>query len=288
MSFGAMIRFIIVAGWATFFIFHIVKHAAPGLGLTERNAFATALAANLGRTYVYKLQRTVATKPQRIGECTMSFQRSENGFELETIVHLDDLALLAPGINLIPSLSDKSSRQMHVSMTELLDTKRRLVGLKGSGNILGLEATGEGIVTEIGLTGTYTVDDGTPTAFTRPDIKSDVSNGNDFAVTLPPGLVPGDRFTSRMVSPDFTSLKLNAVTAIYSVEPHESVTTVAGQLSLLRVLMQVDNRTVATLWCDNNGTVYRSRQQDGMELALITIREIGGRVLWPRSISFAP
>jgi hypothetical protein len=288
MNVGAMIRFIIVAGWASFFIFHIVKHAAPGLGLTERNAFATALAANLGRSYVYNLQRTSTAKLQRIGECTMSFQRNENGFELETIIHLEDVALLAPGISLIPSLSEKSSRQMHVSMTELLDTKHRLVGLKGSGNILGLEATGEGIVTEAGFTGTYSLNDGAPTAFSRPDIKSDVSNGNDFAVTLPPGLVPGDRFTSRMVSPDFTSLQLNAVTAIYTVEPHESITTVAGHLSLLRVTMQVDNRTVATLWCDHNGTVFRSRQQDGMELALTTIREIGGKILWPRAFSFAP
>jgi hypothetical protein len=287
MSFGAVIRIMIVVGWATLFIGHIVKHAAPGLGLTERNAFATALATNLGRTYVYTVQRQTTAKPQRIGECSRSFQRNENGFELETILHLDDLGMLAPPgiIALFPSLSDKSSRQLHVRMTEYLNAERQLIRLEGSGKLFGLEAQGEGDVTAAGLTGSYRIDGGTPTPFSRSEITSTVSNGNDFAVTLPPGLIPGDRFTSRMVSPDISKFTLSAATAVYTVEPKEVITTTTGKSSLLRVSMQVENRPVATLWCDDSGTVYRSHQQDGMELMLTSIRENGGGIIWPPAVA---
>ena len=282
MSFGAVIRLIIVVGWATFFIAHVIKHAAPGLGLTERNAFATALATNLGRTYVYTVQRQGNAEPQRMGECSLSFQRNENGFELESILHLDDLGMLAPGIiALFPSLSDKSSRQLHVRMTEYLNAELQLIRLEGSGKLFGLEAQGEGDVTAAGLTGSYRIDGGTPTPFSRPEITSTVSNGNDFAVTLPPGLIPGDRFTSRMVSPNISTFTLSAATAVYTVEPKEVITTATGKSSLLRVSMQVENRSVATLWCDDSGTVYRSHQQDGMELLLTSIRENGGGIIWP-------
>jgi hypothetical protein len=288
MSIGALIRVVIVVAWASFFIVHIIKHAAPGLGLTERNAFSTALAKNLGRSYVYDLQRHTSAKQIRIGECILSFQRNENGFEIETILHVDDLALIAPSLAFFPSMNEKKSRQMRVTMTEYLDAKRRLIAVKGSGNVLGLEASGEGTVTEEGLSGTFSMDNGTPTAFKRPEIKSDVSNGNDLVVTLPPGLSPGEKFTARMISPDISSFSLNAVTAIYSVEQSETVTTAAGDLNLLRVVMQVNNRTVSTLWCDKDGVVYRSRQQDGMELSLSSIREIGGNILWPITKPSAP
>ncbi len=288
MRFGTLLRFLFVAGWAVFLSIHITHHAAPGLGLTERNAFSTALAKNLGRTYVYHLQRSSTNAPQKIGECTTSYLRTENGFELETTLHVDDLGVLAPSLNLLPALRNASSRQMHLRLTEVLSNERFLIGLRGSGNLLGLEAEGDGLVNDTGLHGTYILEDGAPTPFHVPTITSAAANGNDFAVTLPPGLQIGDRFTSQLLSPDITALKLKTITAIYTVLPKETLTTVAGQLSVFRVQMEVDNRKVATLWCDDQGTVFLSRQKDGMELSLATIREIGGNILWPPALVTKP
>jgi hypothetical protein len=185
-------------------------------------------------------------------------------------------------------LKDASSRQMYVRFTEVLDNNRRLASLRGSGNMLGLDAEGEGSVSESGLTGVYTLGEGTPTPFSLAHITPEIANGNDLAATLPPGLQPGDRFTSRLISPDISTFSLNSVTAVYSVQPREELMTAGGALLVLRVQMQVDNRDVATLWCDDKGTVFRSRQQDGMELVLTTIREIGGAILWPPIVVTQP
>ena len=77
-------------------------------------------------------------------------------------------------------------------------------------------------------------------------------------------------------------MRLTATTAVFTALEHESLSTIAGPRALLKVEMQVDARVVSHLWCDAAGTVYRSRQLDGgMELRLMQIREVGGKILWP-------
>lgn len=279
MGLGTVIRLAVVVGWLALFVPHIVRHAAPGLGLSARDNAGGVLAANLGKEYLYDLIRSSGG---RVGNCRLSFRQLEQGYELETEVRLDDLGKIAPGLGLLPQLREATSREIRLQLTELLDANQRLQSLTASGRALGMELLADGKIGADGLRGTYTLDENPANPYHLPDIGADAGQGSDLALNLPPGLEPGDRFTTRLLSPDYTQMRLTARTAVFTAVEHESLSTIAGPRALLKVEMQVDARVVSLLWCDGNGTVYRSRQQDGgMELRLMQIREVGGKILWP-------
>jgi hypothetical protein len=281
MRLGTFIRLVLVFAWLGLFIPHVVHHAAPGLGLSGRGNAAGMFAANLGKEYLYELVRSGTALP--LGSCRLAFLRTEQGFELETELRLDDLGKLAPGLSLLPQLRESTSREVRLRLSEQLDPRQRLVALTADGRAFGLDLAAEGRITADGLRGTYTLGDGVAaTPFHLPEIGADAGQGSDLALNLPPGLEPGDQFTTRLLSPDYTRLKLTATTAVFTAQQHETVRTAGGARALLKVEMQVDARVVSHLWCDADGTVYRSRQQDGgLELRLVQIRIAGGEILWP-------
>jgi hypothetical protein len=279
MGLGGVIRLAVVIAWLALFIPHLIKHAAPGLGLGTRDVAGATLAANLGKEYHYDLMRTSGG---RLGAIVLSFERTEQGFQLETDLRLDDLGKLAPGLALLPQMRDQEARDVRVKLTELLDAQRKLESLTARGRAFGMDLVADGRVGPDGLRGTYSLAEGSPTPYHLPEIGADAGQGSDLALNLPPGLEPGERFTTRLLSPDYARMRLGATTAVFTALQHESVPTSAGPLALLKVEMQVDARVVSLLWCDDHGTVYRSRQNDGgMELRLTRINEIGGRILWP-------
>lgn len=279
MGLGTVIRLAVVVGWLALFVPHLVRHAAPGLGLSARDNADGMLAANLGKEYLYDLVRATGG---RLGTSRLSFQRLETGYELETELRLDDLGKLAPGLGLLPQLREAGSREVRVLLNERLDDAQRLLTLTATGRAFGMDLAADGRVGTDGLRGTYTFAEQAPTPYHLPEIGADAGQGSDLALNLPPGLEPGERFTTRLLSPDYARMRLTATTAVFTALGHESLSTIAGARALLKVEMQVDARVVSHLWCDGNGTVYRSRQQDGgMELRLMQIREVGGRILWP-------
>jgi hypothetical protein len=281
MTLGNFIRLAVVIGWLALFIPHVVRHAAPGLGLNSRDAANGMLAANLGKEYAYELVR--ANGNVRLGTCSLAFVREEQGYQLETNLQLDDLGKLAPGIALLPQLRESSARNVRLKLDEQLDEQQHLISIKGSGRAFGLDFDASGEIGADGMRGTYTLGGAAPAPFHLPEIGKDAGQGSDLALNLPPGLKPGDRFTTRLLSPDYANMKLSATTAVFTALQHESVPTANGPLGLLKVEMQVDSRVISHLWCDANGTVYRSRQQDGgMELLLTRIQAIGGEILWPQ------
>lgn len=280
---GVLVRLAVVIAWLVLFLPHVVKHAAPGLGIGARDNAGEMLAANLGKEYHYDLIRTTGG---RLGTTRLSFERTEQGFKLETELRLDDLGKLAPGLALLPQLRDAGTREVRVLLSQQLDDARKLTALTANGRAFGLDLVASGRVGPDGLRGTYTFAEGTATPYHLPEITADAGQGNDLALNLPPGLEPGERFTTRLLSPDYAGMRLTATTAVFTALQHESVPTPAGPLALLKVEMQVDARVMSHLWCDDKGTVYRSRQNDGgMELRLTRINEVGGRILWPPGLA---
>ncbi len=280
MRLGTLIRLVLLLAWLALFVPHVVEHAAPGLGLSARDGAAGMLAANVGKEFAYDLVR--APDEAHLGTCRLGFERAEAGFTLETELRLADLSRLAPGLGLLPQLREARSREVRLQLTQRLDARQQLVGISANGRAFGMELNAVGSVEADGLRGTYTFADGAPTAYHLPEIGRDAGQGSDLALSLPPGLEPGDRFTTRLLSPDYARMRLGATTAVFTAVERESCLTAAGPLQLLKVEMQVDARVMSHLWCDAGGTVYRSRQQaGGMELRLTQIRIIGGGILWP-------
>jgi len=278
MGLGTVIRLVVVVGWFAVFVPHVVRHAAPSLGLSSRDDAGGMLAANLGKEYLYDLVRATGA---RLGTCRLSFQRLEQGYELETEIRLDDLGKLAPGLGMLPQLREAASREVRLQLTQLLDNSKQLTSLTASGRAFGMDLVADGKIGADGLRGSYTIDENQPAPYHLPEIGADAGHGSDLALNLPPGLEAGEKFTTRLLSPDYTRMRLSATTAVFTALEHESLSTIAGARALLKVEMQVDARVISHLWCDGNGTVYRSRQQDGMELRLMQIREVGGKILWP-------
>ena len=277
---GNVIRLALVIAWLALFIPHVVHHVAPGLGLSQRGNVATMLSVNLGREFLYDIVRDNAAGP--LGTCRMSFMRAENGFEFETELRFSDLNFLAPGIALLPQMREQSIRAVRLQITELLDAQQHLLSLTANGSAFGMQLTAEGTIEADGLHGTYTLANDGPIPFHLPEVGQDAGQGSDLAMNLPPGLEPGDRFTTRLLTPDLARMKLGATTAIFTAIAQEKCFTVAGERDLLKVDMHIDARLMSTLWCDENGVVYRSRQQNGrMEMRLTQIRVLGGDILWP-------
>lgn len=277
---GNFIRLALVIAWLALFIPHVVHHVAPGLGLSQRGNAETLLSVNLGREFHYDIVR--GNTSGRLGTCRMSFMRVEKGFESETELHFSDLNSIAPGIALLPQMREQSVRAVRLQLTELLDAQQHLLSLTANGLAFGKELTAEGTIAADGLHGTYSFDHAESVPFHLPEVGQDAGHGSDLAMNLPPGLKPGDRFTTRLLTPDIAHMKLSAITAFFNAIALEKCATVAGERSLLKVDMQVDDRLMSTLWCDENGVVYRSRQQNGsMEMQLTQIRMIGGDILWP-------
>lgn len=290
MTSGIIVRLALVIGWLGLFIPHVIHHAAPGLGLTQRGspaATSSVLSVNVGREFLYDLTRK--NMAGRLGTCRMSFLRVEQGFELETELRIDDLNHLAPGLSLLPAFSqmpqipqEQQTRPIRLQLTELIDAQQRLLSLTANGSAFGMQLTVDGIVKADGLHGTYTLANDGPTSFHLPEVGTDAGQGSDLALNLPPGLVPGDRFTTRLLTPDFAQLKLGATTAVFSAIAEETCATAAGERTLLKVEMHVDTRLMSRLWCDHDGIVYHSQPQNGsLELRLQQIRKVGGDILWP-------
>lgn len=280
MTIGIIVRLALVVGWLGLFIPHVIHHTAPGLGLTQRESAATILSVNVGREFLFDLTRQ--NMAGRLGTCRMSFLRVEQGFELETELRIDDLNHLAPGLALLPQMREQPSRSVRLQLTELIDAQQRLLSLTASGSAFGMSVTADGTVKADGLHGTYSLESAGPTPFHLPEIGADAGQGSDLALNLPPGLIAGDRFTTRLLTPDFAKMKLGATTAVFTAIAEEKCATAAGERTLLKVEMHVDARLMSLLWCDHDGIVYRSQPQNGgLELRLQQIRMVGGDILWP-------
>lgn len=281
MSVGALIRLLIVVAWLALFVRHLVTHLAPGMGLKTGHDIGAVLRANLGREFLYDLvQESRSGAPRIIGSSQLSFAREERGYQLETALELTDPGQLGPLALLLKSAADAPKR-ISLRIAQHLDQELRLTSVHATGGLLGISFTADGLVKEHGLDGSWRIDDGPSTPITIPGIGSGDNQGMDLVISLPPGLKPGDRFTSRLLSPDIANLKIEAKTAIFAATMPEAVVTHAGILHLLRVEMTVDARAVASLWCDERGTVYRTRQASGPTLLLKQVREVGGDILWP-------
>ena len=281
MTIGALIRLLIVAAWLALFVRHLVTHVAPGFGLARGHDIGAVLRANLNHEFLYDLvQESRTALPRHIGSSQLSFAREENGYLLETSMELTDLGQLGPLALLIKSAADAPKR-ITLRIAQTLDQELRLTSLRANGALFGTTFSAEGVVSDRGLDGSWRIDEGPATPITFPGISHNDNQGMDLVISLPPGLKPGDRFTSRLLSPDIANLRVEAKTAIFTATAPDMVTTHAGQLSLLKVEMTVDARTVASLWCDDRGTVYRTRQANGPTLLLKEVREIGGAILWP-------
>ena len=280
MTIGALIRLLIVTAWLTLFVRHLVTHLAPGFGLDQGHDIGVVLRANLGREFLYDLvQESRSAPPRHIGRSQLSFAREENGYQLETTLELTDLGQLGALAMLMKS--GDGPKRISLLIVQKLDQDLRLTSMRATGKLLGTSFSAEGVISERGLDGNWRIDDGPATPITIAGISRDDNQGMDLVISLPPGLKPGDRFTSRLLSPNIAAMKIEAKIAIFTAVTPEAVITRAGEKPLLKVEMSVDAKTVATLWCDERGTVYRTRQTNGPTLLLEQVREIGGNILWP-------
>lgn len=288
MSIANVIRIAIVASWLVLFGSHALHYALPDLGLQDRHDFAAVVNANLDRSFTYVLVPEPYTQSAHpLGTCTLSLERDESHFLLKTDMQFTDHSFDAMVDVLLPPITAaKHDKRLTLSISESLDEHLHLDTVQAQVNAHGHTITASGKVSDTGLAGTYEIDASGPTPFVLPEITPVTTQGLDVAISLPPGLKPGERFSSHMVNPDLLKLSAHRTVAVFQAKSHETIRTWHGDMNLLRVDMEVDGKPYSSLWCDSRGTVYRSVQNGSrMALMLDSTSDLAhdGRILWPVS-----
>jgi len=273
MSFANAIRIMLVIGWLALFGRHALHYALPDLGLRDRHDFAAVVNANLERSFTYLLVGDQGgAAGQELGSCTLALERDGQRFQLTTELRLTDHRFDGLVDALLPPLpGDQRDQRLTLSLSETLDERLQLVALHARANAHGRIILADGRVGADGLSGTIAIDAAAALPFTLPEIGAETTQGLDLAFCLPPGLLPGESFTSRLVNPDLLKLSAHRAIAVFQARTRERTRTLHGELDLLRVDLEVDGRPFSSLWCDEHGTVYVSRQH-GARLALMLER----------------
>ena len=289
MSLANAIRASLVIGWLVLFGNHALHYALPDLGLQDRHDFAAVVNANLDREFTYQLLPEQGPGMHHpMGTCTLSLTRDESRFLLTTELRLTDHAIDVMLDALLPQMQNSThDKSLRLTVKETLDEHLHLDEVQATGSAHGHSVSATGHVGATGLAGTWSLDDTSPTPYLLPEITPLTTQGLDVAISLPPGLSPGDRFTSHMVNPDLLKLSAHRAIAVFQVRGREAVRTLHGELELLRVDLEVDGKPYSSLWCDASGTVYRS-VQSGSHLALMLDRKSDTYkglpiVIWPAS-----
>lgn len=283
MNLGNALRICIVAGWLALFGSHALHYALPDLGLQERRDFSAVVAANLDHRFAYRImQENRGQAPRQVGSCTLDFTRNDADYTLLTVIDYSDSPFAPVLAALLPARAAPRNQRIELRIAETLDDRLRLIALSADAAIHGHQFSAHGAVGSDGLTGTWQFDGGAPTRFVRPEITHEASQGLEGPICLPPGLAPGDRFSSRMSEPDLVNFTTQRKIAVFTVRDRETIVTLHGSLELLHVDLELDGRPHSTWWCDQAGTVYRSSQHgSGLELLLDRKSSSDGTVLWP-------
>ncbi len=283
MRLGVIIRLTLVAGWIGLFGWHVVRHAAPTLGLVERHDLGAVLAAQIDRVLSYRLRQSGDSR-RELGECTVWFSRDDTRFRIDHRLIVTDLGSLIPG-------GDRrrgDGRDLDLSLDLIYDDRFRLVEIEGQATMarpMELVANFSGTIDHRGLDLRYDWGDGDEQHLLIADIGRDSAQAALLVPTLPPGLAVGDRYSVPLLDPQRLIASGGATArsrGMVSAEAWETVATAAGPLRLLRVVFETEGKRQSTAWCDDQGTVYRASLESFPIVAELTrIRMHGGEVVWP-------
>lgn len=282
--FGTALRLAIVAAWLSVTGVFVVHRL--GLGSEPPADPAGLLAGRLDRTLVYELRwRPAATAPWELSGTTKVGARHEDiGIRTSTDVLITNQRVI-PGArylrHLLGGLAGNAGRDVRLRFDQILDSHLRLQAVDVDGSVFGIAFSATGPVDHNGLHLDWKAG-GQSGSSTFAEVRPEVVTGGDFAVGLPAGLEPGRRFSSRFNSLEPGQLRLATKVAVYIVGARERTQTAAGEADLLRVEMRVEDRPLANLWCDAEGTVHHQELADqGLRLDLVRIDDAFGHELWP-------
>ena len=282
-----ILRAAILLTWATVLAIHVVHHAAPGLGLVERRDPAVIVAAQLDRTLFYRIESGGAA----LGTLSCSFQSKDARFQQELNVTLTPgtpwieaarLAVLATGIS-HPGRPNRPEPTGIGAVIELsLDDRCRPCAVAISGLAFDLSFKADLVLDHRGVTGVVGF------AGLRQAVAIDLDpaalSGLELTLALPPGVQPGSAWTTKSLTVSGFSAKgpvLAAATTVHHATAKETITTVAGPTSAVRV-ESTGAAGTAIAWIDQRGTVLRlDVPASGMSLVLQRVVTTDGTVAWP-------
>ncbi len=292
MRIGLIVRCTLIASWLGLFGWHVVRHAAPTLGLVERHDLGSVLAVQLDRVLSYRLRLNRDSR-RSLGECTVWFNRDDTRFRIGHRLIVSDLGMLIPDTIRARRDVGGDARDVDVALDLIYDDRFRLVEVAGHATLaspMAIDVTFSGTVDHRGLDLGYDLgDDAGEQRLLLEDIGRDSGQAAFLVPTLPPGLEVGDRHgvplidPQRLISSGGTSARSRGMMRAIV---WEDVATAAGPLRLLRVVFEVEGKHQSTAWCDRQGTVYRATIEALpiiAELTAITVH--GGDAIWPPAVS---
>jgi hypothetical protein len=273
-----LIRALILATWLVLFAIHAVHQLAPGLGLGDRQVSREVFAAQLGRTLHYRL---VGAGETRMGQLTCAFREESGHFVQDVGLSVDaDSPLVAQARLALATLGRDgggNGRSAIAGQAEVsYDDRFRPTAVQVHAMAFGIPLSAEFALDHRGLTGWY-VAAGQRRSVTMPEIDPASLAGLDLSLAMPPGLAPGDAWTTRTLGASGLSLSVRPVA--HTVTTRETIATAAGPIAALRVTSTTGG-TASVLWVDDRGTALRV-EAAGLRLELDRVVAADGTRLWP-------
>jgi len=276
---GMLLRLTIITVWLGLLGWHALGFFAPGVGRTLDTG--SLLIPHLDRTLQYSLYKTGSKAV--VGACRFGIAHDEARFRSTIHLELRDPSAI-PGLSLLTKVLDGGNDQtMDATIEQQLDEQFRLLSVQARGTAFGVNVTADGRMDLQRFVGRYRLGAGTWTPFELPGLSADASAGTGLTVSLPPNLKPGDVFTTRFTTLDPIRMTATPATAEYTVENAEDLLLAAGQrIATVRVVMVVNRRPAAHLWCGSDGIAYRITLDGiGLSLDLTRLTDVIGQTLWP-------
>lgn len=280
---GIAVRWAIVCAWAALYAHHGADHVIRALGLVAERDIASVLDEHLGHRYRYRLLDPAGGN---VGDVFLEYRFADGSYLGEVDLRLDRIDRLpgiAPVLGLLPA---STGRGIAVTATTHLDDRYRLHALSAEGRVFGIEGRFDATVDRVhGLRGTLVAPErGIRRAVHLPDFFADSDAGAaglDIAFALPPGLQPGDEFSTQVLGiqplpPDIVRRRIHYRVAETVPDPRGPDGPPLNRIEIIDA-----GRAVGDLTADRRGVIRRMRHAgSGLQLRLRSAFS-GSERIWP-------
>ncbi|MDA3961771.1 MAG: hypothetical protein PF961_13355 [Planctomycetota bacterium] len=280
---GWWLRIAILLAWGGLYAHHASDHLLLSLGLVEQRDVASIITGHLRHRYRYDV---LDSQGAGIGSVFIEYNFVDSMYESNIVLDLDRIDSLPGLMPIVQSLDSLTGTTIHLEFTARLDDRFRLSNMEASGQIFGIDGSFYATVDRArGLVGMISVPDrGIEHPVNMPSFLAgdgDSAAGIDLAHALPPGLSPGDTFSTEVIAVNPFPPGLDRRTVVYHVVGTEPDPTAPDGPPLNRIEIMDGAVVMGQLTADTRGVVrHTGHASSGLQLALRSAFYNGGKY-WP-------
>ncbi len=248
-------RVLILLAWSASIAWHWQRHHVPAGAARQ-----VALMLHLHERLHYGLCVNQGGRQRRLGGLTWSCRHEAGLLREDAALHIEDAALLPGWATISAMVPDPELRSMlrqaRISLATLHDEAGRCLALDAKASCAGLDGSAHANLGPGGIQISWTAGG---LSGHREFAAIPAVVGVELVAALPAMLQPGERFSLQLASFDPAGGMPKARSLSYRVLALEEIETPLGWESLLHLESWDGDERIASLWCDQNGLIWRQR-----------------------------